>query len=113
MPYKDRVQLIRQHNWWVLNRAFTDFYHNSADIVPMKEFLLTRTDKIGMVDDLVKILSVIKNFKGIDIAMLQMLLTTPQKKRKQSRSPRRPTSPASRSRKPTRTPRKPTALTVD
>jgi hypothetical protein len=113
MPFKDRVQLIRQHNWWILNRAFTDFYHNSPDIVPMEEFLLTRTDKIGMVDDLVKILSVVKNFKGIDIAMLQMLLTTPQKKRKQSRSSRRPTSPASRPRKPTRTPRKPTALTVD
>jgi hypothetical protein len=79
----------------------------------MEEFLLTRTDKIGMVDELVKILSVIKNFKDIDIAMLQMLLTTPQKKRKQSRSPRRPTNPASRPRKPTRTPRKPTALTVD
>lgn len=112
-PRKDKVKLLRQHNWWAIENVVADLYANGADIIQLEGALKARCSSHRRIDDLIKILSAVDALKDGDIALLQMLMTPTTKKRKQSRSSRQPTSPTSRSRKPTRTPRKPTALTVD
>ncbi len=93
MVFKDKLSLLRNHNWWVLENIFHDLYENSCDIVQLKTFLNARSQKPAAVDNLCNILSLVETMKDCDISLLQNLLSFGSKKRKPSRA-RKQTVPA-------------------
>lgn len=86
LVYKDKFSFLRNHNWWILNKAFDDLYQNSSDIIQLERFLRGRSKNPAMVDELYKILSLVEVLKDVDISLLQDLLDTGNKKRKPSSS---------------------------
>ena len=86
LQYKKRVFLLRNHNWWILNKTFHDLYQNSIDVLQLERFLRSRSKNPAIVDELCKILSLVDALKDVDIRLLQDLLDTSKKKRKPSSS---------------------------
>ena len=80
LEFADKCSLLRQHNWWVLDRAFRDLYENSSNIVQLERFLNTRSKHPAKVYELISILSLVEMMKDEDIGLLQDLLVFgPQK----------------------------------
>jgi hypothetical protein len=71
MPFKQRIILLRQHNWWVLQKAFRELYDHSIDIIQLGKFLKTRSKHPAKVDELIDILSFVDIVKDSDISLLQ------------------------------------------
>ena len=67
LPFKQRVFLLRQHNWWVLERAFLELYDHSIDIIQLEKFLKTRSKHPAKVEELIDILSHVDLMKDFDI----------------------------------------------
>ncbi len=82
MPFKQRVYLLRQHNWWVLQKAFRELYDHSIDIIQLEKFLKTRSKHPAKVDELINILSLVDMMKDSDISLLQDLIGIGLKKQK-------------------------------
>lgn len=74
MEFADKCSLLRQHNWWVLERAFRDLYDHSTDIIRLERFLKTRSKHPSKVDELIGVLSLIDMMKDFEISSLQALL---------------------------------------
>jgi len=74
MEFADKCSLLRQHNWWVLDRAFQDLYDHSADIVQLERFIRTRSKHPAKVEELIGVLSLIDIMKDSEISLLQALL---------------------------------------
>ena len=74
LEFADKCSLLRQHNWWVLDRAFRDLYDHSANIVQLEKFLKTRSKHPAKVDELISVLSLIDMMKDSEISLLQALL---------------------------------------
>jgi hypothetical protein len=91
VPRRDKVRLLRQHNWWAIENVVTDLYAVGNDIIKLERELKARCRNHRRVDSLVQILSVVDALKDCDIALLQTLLTPTLTGRKRSRSPRRQT----------------------
>ena len=93
---KKKTRLLREHNWWAVNKVFSDIEKNCADIVELEKFMLPRCLTSQMrkkVAGLIKALSLVDIFKDSDIGILKNLLTSKQVKRKKT-SPRLQTVPA-------------------
>jgi tRNA-guanine family transglycosylase len=86
MDSKDKFCLLKNHNWWVLEKSFHDLYKNGYDVIQLERFLRGRSKNPDMVDELCKILSLVDALKDFDIRLLQDLLDTSKKKRKPSAS---------------------------
>lgn len=74
MRPEDKIPLLRNHDWWVLERAFRDLYDNSADIIQLERFLKTRSKHPAKVEELINILSFIDMMKDFDIDSLKNLV---------------------------------------
>ncbi len=74
MEFADKCSLLRQHNWWVLERAFRELYDHSTDIIQLERFLKTRSKHPAKVDELCYVLSLVDMMKDCDISQLQNLL---------------------------------------
>jgi hypothetical protein len=59
----DKCSLLREHNWWVLEKAFRDLYDHSADIIQLEEFLKIRSKYPAKVDELIDILHFVDMMK--------------------------------------------------
>ena len=70
----DKIPLLRNHDWWVLDRAFRDLYEHSADIVQLERFLKTRSKYPAKVAELIDTLSIVDMMKDFDISLLQDLV---------------------------------------
>jgi len=93
---KKKTRLLREHNWWAVNKVFSDIEKNCADIVELEKFMLPRCRTSQMrkkVAGLIKTLSLVDIFKDSDIGILKNLLTSKQVKKKKT-SPRLQTVPA-------------------
>ena len=82
LPFKQRVFLLRQHNWWVLERAFQDLYDHSASIIQLGNFLRTRSKYPAKVEELIDILTYVDMMRDSDISLLQDLIGIGLKKQK-------------------------------
>ena len=92
---KKKTRLLREHNWWAVNKVFSDLERNCADIVELEKFMLPRCRTSQMrkkVAGLIKTLSLVDIFKDSDIGILKNLLTSKQVKKKKT-SPRLQTVP--------------------
>ena len=93
-PRRDKVRLLREHNWLAIANVVADLYAVGDDIIKLERELKIRCRNHRRVDSLVQILSVVDAFKDEDIALLQTLLTPTPSGRKRSRSIRRQTCSA-------------------
>jgi len=82
MPFLQRVYLLRQHNWWVLQKAFRDLYEHSASIIQLENFLRIRSKHPAKVEELIDILSHVDLMKDFDIGLLQDFVGIGLKKQK-------------------------------
>ena len=72
MEFANKCSFLRQHNWWVLDKAFRDLYEHSADIIQLERFLKTRSKNPGKVDELIDILSYVDiMMKDSEISLVQ------------------------------------------
>ena len=90
-PRRDKLQLLREHNWLAIENVVADLYANGDTIPNLEKELRIRCRNQRRVDSLVQILSVVDALKDCDIALLQTLLTPTPTNRKRSRSIRRQT----------------------
>jgi len=102
LPNKEKFELLRQHNWWAIDKAVTNLYANSTDLLQLERFLKHRGIKPADIDNLINTLSLVDCLKDDDIEVLQTILAPVPRSRKSSRRPRKLTDPNSRPRKPTR-----------
>jgi hypothetical protein len=93
-PRRDKLRLLREHNWLAIANVVADLYANGNTIPNLEKELRIRFRNRRRIDSLIQILSVVDALKDCDIALLETLLTPTIKSRKQSRSPRRLTCPA-------------------
>jgi hypothetical protein len=101
-PRKDKVNLLRQHNWWAIKHVVDDLWINSVDIIQLERVLKARCRNHRKVNTLIDILSLVELLKDTDIEVLRALLTPIPKGRTQSRRSRSQTSPNLQSRNTTR-----------
>lgn len=94
LPRKEKIDLLRKHNWWVMDRACHDFYAKSADIVSLERLLRSRCKRQELVDEMITTLSLIHALKDDDIEVLQNILTFRVPTRKPSKTSRRQSVPA-------------------
>jgi hypothetical protein len=74
LEFADKCSLLRQHNWWVLEKAFRDLYEHSADIIQLERFLKTRSKHPAKVAELIEVLNLIDMMKDFEISLLQTFL---------------------------------------
>ena len=108
LPRKDKVDLLRRHNWWAIDNLVADMWANNTDLIQLERALKARSWNHRRVDDLIRILSTLILLKDDDITMLQSVLAPVLKSRKQSHSFRLSSSSVSHLRKPAKTSRQPT-----
>jgi tRNA-guanine family transglycosylase len=94
VPFKQRVALLRGHNWYAAENCFRDLYKNSENVTQLQKFLKTRSRQQTKVDELVTALSLVEILKDADVLLIQELLGGKPKKRKPSRTSRWQTVPA-------------------
>jgi len=93
LPKKEKIRLLRQHNWWVLEKAFHDLFEHGAGVIQLERFLKTRSNKVAEIDQLIKTLSLIDALKDVDISSLIDVLSLKPPKRKPSHTCRPQTIP--------------------
>jgi len=74
MELSDKNSLLRQHNWWVVERAYRELYEHSTDIIRLERFLKSRSKHPAKVEELIKVLSLVDMMKDADIDLLQNLI---------------------------------------
>lgn len=82
LAFANKISLLRQHNWWVLDRAFRDLYEHCADIIQLERFLKTKSKHPAKVTELISVLTFIDMMKDSDISLLQDLVGLGSKRRK-------------------------------
>jgi hypothetical protein len=90
-PRRDKVRLLREHNWLAIANVVADLYANGDTIPNLEKALRFRCRDHRKVNSLVKILSVVDALKDQDITLLQTLLTPTTTNRTQSHPSRRQT----------------------
>lgn len=90
-PRRDKVRLLREHNWLAISNVIADLYANGNTIPNLEKELRIRCRNQRRVNSLVQIISTIDMFKDQDIALLQTLLTPTSINRTRSRPSRRQT----------------------
>jgi hypothetical protein len=101
-PRRDKLQLIREHNWLALSNLVNDLYSKGYTIPNLEKELRFRCQNQGRIDSLIKILSVVDALKDRDITLLETVLASNPTGRQRSRLVGRQTSPRKHPRKPTR-----------
>jgi hypothetical protein len=74
MRGEDKIPLLQNHDWWVLDRAFRDLYDHSADIIQLERFLKVRSKHPAKIHELISILALVDMMKDSDISLLQDLV---------------------------------------
>jgi tRNA-guanine family transglycosylase len=92
-PRKDKVDMLRRHNWWALNNAIGEVWAASADLFKLEQFLKERCKKPADANELIRILSLVDYLKDCNIETLRFLLAPNPKHRNPARGTRKPTKP--------------------
>ncbi len=108
MPSIEKRELLRQHNWWAIDKAVRDLENNSKDLVQLERFLKDRDVKPSDIDSLINILALVDCLKDEDAEVLQTILAPVPKPGKLNRKTRMKTSADSRPRQRTRDTQRPT-----
>ena len=90
-PRKDKVDLLRRHNWWALNNAISEACAISTDLMRLERFLKERCKYPPDADELIQILCLVDCLKDGEIESLQLLLAPNLETRKPARRSRKST----------------------
>jgi len=74
LPETDRTSFLRGHNWWVVEKATTDLYQNSGNVIDLERCLRTRGADVTKTIELCKALSLADSLRDQDISILEGLL---------------------------------------
>ena len=100
-PRKDKVQMLREHNWLAIANLVNDLYANGYTISNLEKELRFRCRNHRRVSNLIDILSVVDALKDCDISLLQTMLAPNPIGRQRTRLTGRQTSPKKDLGKPT------------
>jgi tRNA-guanine family transglycosylase len=89
---KEKFELLRQHNWWAIDKAVRDLEKNSGDLVQLERFLKDRDVKPADIESLINTLALVDCLKDEDIEVLQTILAPIPKPGKLTRKTRKATS---------------------
>jgi hypothetical protein len=76
LPYGDKIAFLRNHNFYVIEKAGEDLYENASDLLRFEKFLRRRSPRIKDINNLIRCLSIIDIYKKEDINVLKQLLRT-------------------------------------
>jgi tRNA-guanine family transglycosylase len=74
LPNKQKFELLRQHNWWAIDKAFADLRAHSTSLVELDQFLKARWLKPAEIDNLINTLALVDSLKDDDIEVLETVL---------------------------------------
>lgn len=95
-PRKDKLQMLREHNWLAIANLVNDLYANGYTIHNLEKELRFRCRNQRRVDSLINMLSVVDALKDSDISLLQTVLASNPTTRQRTRLAGRQTSPQKR-----------------
>jgi queuine/archaeosine tRNA-ribosyltransferase len=75
-PRRDKLQLLREHNWLALSNLVADLYANGYTITNLEKELRFRCRDQRRIDRLINILSVVDALKDCDISLLETVLAS-------------------------------------
>jgi hypothetical protein len=78
LPYTDKVSLLWNHNFYVIQKASEDLFANAGNLLDLEKCLKNRSPKNKEIDGLIECLSIIDLFKGEDIGVLKSFFKIPQ-----------------------------------
>ncbi|WP_319408726.1 hypothetical protein [uncultured Desulfosarcina sp.] len=84
-PRRDKLQMLREHNWLAIANLVNDLYANGYTIPNLEKELRFRCRNQRQVDSLINTLSVVDALKDCDISLLQTVLASNPKGRQRSR----------------------------
>ncbi len=102
MPKKQKFELLRQHNWWAIDRVVTDLEKNSSNLQQLERFLKNRNANSVEIDNLINTLALVDCLKNDDIEVLETILGPISKRWKSTERSRNPTDPILAPRKQTK-----------
>jgi hypothetical protein len=94
MESRQKVALLRRHNWWALEKAFRDLYSAAGSLCSLTKFLESRSKDQKRVQELISALLWVDPLKDGDIRTLRDCLAFKPVKRKPSKASRRQSVPA-------------------
>jgi len=74
LPQTERIDLLRCHNFWVIDQAAKNLYENAGSILTLEKYLKKKSSDIEKIDELIKVLSLIDILNNEDIKHVQTLL---------------------------------------
>jgi queuine/archaeosine tRNA-ribosyltransferase len=94
VPRRDKVRLLREHNWLAIANVVANLYASGHEISSLEKELRFRWRGHRRANSLIQLISTVDMFKDGDIGLLQTLLTPTSIRRTQSRVSRRQACPA-------------------
>jgi queuine/archaeosine tRNA-ribosyltransferase len=73
LPYTEKVDLLRNHNFCVIEKTTEDLFAKAGDLLGLEKFLKNRSPKNKEIDELIECLSVIDLLNDEDINVLKPL----------------------------------------
>jgi tRNA-guanine family transglycosylase len=74
LPQTDKIAFLRNHNWWVTEKATRDLYKNCGNLVQFEKFLKRRCQRAEKIDEFFSTLSLIDALKDSEISVLKGML---------------------------------------
>jgi len=101
IPRKNKLQMLREHNWLAIVNLVNDLYANGYTIPNLEKELRFRCRNRRQIESLIQILSVVDALKDSDISLLQTVLASNPTGRQRTRLIGRQTSLKKRPRQTT------------
>jgi len=74
LPQTERVDFLRCHNFWAIEKVTRELYDNADTILTLEKYLKKKSSDVKKIDELIKVLSLIDILKDEDIKQVQTLL---------------------------------------
>ena len=71
LPYTEKVDLLRNHNFCVIEKACEELFEEGRDLLSLEKYLKNRSPKKKDIDELIGCLSIIDLLRDEDINALK------------------------------------------
>jgi hypothetical protein len=71
LPYTEKVDLLRNHNFCVIEKATEELFVNAGNLLSLEKFLKNRSPESKKIGQLIECLSIINLLKDEDISILK------------------------------------------
>jgi len=70
----ERIRLLREHNFWVIEKATKDLYEHADTALGLKHYLMRKSPDIAEIEKLYEAICLIDAFKDKDIRVVESML---------------------------------------